>query len=110
MKKVNSKVDSKKDFSKIRPLGDRVLIKPFSNDDIKTSSGIIIPETVSKERPERGEVIAVGTGKRDDAGKIIPISVNVGDNVMFSKYSYDEIKIDGIEYLIVKEDSILAII
>lgn len=97
MKKIN-----------IKPLGDRVLIKPLE-EELKTSSGIIIPETIDKEKSERGQIVAVGEGKIDD-GKKVPVSVKVGDVVMFSKYSGDEIKFDGEEYLIVKEDSILAII
>lgn len=97
MKKVN-----------IKPLADRVLIKPL-DEEIKTSSGIIIPDTIDKERSQRGTVIAVGDGKIVD-NKKVAVSVKVGDIVMFSSYSGDEIKVDGEEYLIVKEDSILAII
>lgn len=94
---------------KVIPLGDRVLLKPIVNDNKKSISGIIMPETIDKEKPETGKVVAVGEGKIDD-GKRIPISVQVGQTVMFSKYGYDEIKIDDEEYYIVKEDSILAII
>ncbi len=95
----------------IQPLYDRVLLKPFSIDEgKKTKSGIIIPETVSKERPEQGKVIAVGAGRMNDDGKIIPLKVKVGDTVLFSKYGPDEIKIDGEEYMVVREESILAII
>lgn len=96
---------------KIIPLGDRVLVKPVSLDhDKKSKSGIIIPETVSKERPEQGKVVAVGAGKTTDDGKIIPTKVKVGDIVVFSKYGPDEIKIDGEEYYILSESNILAII
>ncbi|NQV88237.1 MAG: co-chaperone GroES [Parcubacteria group bacterium] len=95
--------------SKITPLGDRVLIKPFIKEDKKTSSGIIIPDTVDKEKPEQGKVIAVGSGKYED-GKFIPVNVKVGDTVVFSKYGYDEVKIEEEEYYILKEDSLLAII
>lgn len=96
--------------NKIRPLGDRVLVKPVSNDDHeKTKSGIFIPDTVSKEKPEQGKIIAVGPGRIED-GKLVPIRVKVGDTVMFSKYGYDEIKIDEVEYFIIKEENILAII
>jgi len=96
-------------FAKIRPLGDRVLIKPIAKEDKKTESGIIIPDTVDKEKPEQGKVVAVGEGRYED-GKIIPVRVKVGDKVMFSKYGYDEIKVDGEEYFILKEDSVLAVI
>lgn len=96
--------------NKIRPLGDRVLVKPVSSDDHKkTKSGIFIPDTVSKEKPEQGKIIAVGPGRIED-GNLVPIRVKVGDTVMFSKYGFDEIKIDEIEYFIIKEENILAII
>ena len=99
-----------KNKNKIQPLGDRVLVKPVPNDDHKkTKSGIFIPDTVSKEKPEQGEVVAVGPGRTED-GKSVPVKVKVGDLVMFSKYGYDEIKIDEVEYFIIKEENILAII
>lgn len=93
------------------PLQDRVLIKPISPETLekKSLSGIIIPDTVSKEKPEQGTIIAVGKGKYDD-GKLVPLTVKVGDQVMFSKYGYDEVKVDGEEYYIVSESNILAII
>ncbi|MEK7120843.1 MAG: co-chaperone GroES [Patescibacteria group bacterium] len=94
---------------KILPLSDRVLIKPLLEEVNKTKTGIYIPETVSKEKPEKGKVVAVGRGKYDD-GKLEPMSVKVGDIVLFSKYGYDEIKVDGEEYFILKEENILAII
>jgi chaperonin GroES len=96
----------------IKPLGDKVLIKALSADETekKSKSGIIIPDTISKEKPEQGKVIAVGAGKYDDNGKLIPMSVKVGDRVLFSKYGYDEVKMDGEEFLIVSENQILAII
>ncbi|MFA5841813.1 MAG: co-chaperone GroES [Candidatus Paceibacterota bacterium] len=95
----------------IVPLGDRILVKPMSPEDTKkTKSGIIIPDTVSKERPEQGKVIAVGAGRINDDGKVIPIRVKVGDMVLFSKYGPDEIKVGGEEYVILKEENILAII
>ncbi|PIR38021.1 MAG: co-chaperone GroES [Candidatus Zambryskibacteria bacterium CG10_big_fil_rev_8_21_14_0_10_42_12] len=95
----------------IVPLGDRVLVKPFSPEEMggKTVSGIIIPDTLDKEKPEQGKVLAVGDGRIDD-GVRIPISVNVGDTVIFSKYAYDEIKVEGEDYYMLKEDNILAII
>ena len=95
----------------IVPLGDRILVKPLSSDDIKkTKSGIIIPDTVSKERPEQGKVIAVGEGRQTDDGKIVKLRVKVGDTILFSKYGPDEVKIDGEEFMILKEEQVLAII
>lgn len=94
----------------IKPLGDRVLVKPNGAGDTKTASGIIIPDTAHKEKPERGEVIAVGPGKRGDDNEVIPVSVKVGDTVIFSKYGYDEVKVDDVEYYIVSENNILAVI
>jgi len=97
--------------TKIIPLGDRVLVRPgLSEDAKKTKSGIIIPETADKEHPDQGEVIAVGEGKKDEDGKLVPMTVKVGDRVLFSKYGPDEIKVDGEEYYILHEDSILAVI
>ena len=76
----------------------------------KTKSGILLPETVEKERPEQGKVVAVGAGKRNSTGKLIPLEVKVGDVVLFTKYGPNEIKVDGKEYLIAKEEDILAIL
>ena len=96
---------------KIIPLGDKVLVKPMSGDEgKKTKSGIIIPETIDKEKPEQGKVIAVGQGRMNDEGKLLPMKVKVGDTVLFSKYGPDEVKIGGEEYFILSEGSILAII
>ena len=96
---------------KIIPLGDRVLVKPIDTDELatKTDSGIIIPDTVSKEKPEQGKVLAVGEGRYDD-GKLIKPRVKEGDRILFSKYGYDEIKIEDEELFIIKEEKILAII
>lgn len=94
---------------KIQPLGDRVLVKPTSKEDKKTKSGIIIPETIDKEKPDQGKVIAVGVGKMVE-GELVPLKVKVGDIVIFSKYSPDEVKIDDEEYYILREENILAII
>ena len=96
---------------KIIPLGDRVLVKPIDTDELatKTDSGIIIPDTVSKEKPEQGKVLAVGDGRYDD-GKLIKPRVKEGDRILFSKYGYDEIKIEDEELFIIKEENILAII
>lgn len=94
---------------KMKPLHDNIVLKPL-RDDEKTKAGIILPETASKERPEKGEVVAVGPGRRMENGEIFPTSVKVGDKVIFKKYSPDEIKIDGKEFLLVSESDILAIL
>lgn len=96
--------------STVRPLGDRVVIKPITGEAAKTKGGIIIPETVSKEKPEQGKVIAVGDGRVADNGTLIKPKVKEGDIVLFSKYAPDEVKIDGEEYFIISESGILAII
>ncbi|MFZ5364553.1 MAG: co-chaperone GroES [Patescibacteria group bacterium] len=93
----------------IKPLGDRVIIKPIA-EDITTKSGIVLPETVEKEKAERGEILAIGPGRLLDNGELAPMSVKVGDKVMFKKYSPDEIKVDGEELLVISEQDILAII
>lgn len=94
----------------IIPLGDRVLVRPKQEDNAeKTKSGIYIPETVQKEKPGEGTVIAVGEG-RYEHGQLIPLKVKVGDTVIFSKYSYEEVKIEGEEYYILKEENLFAII
>ncbi|HEY4521962.1 MAG TPA: co-chaperone GroES [Candidatus Paceibacterota bacterium] len=97
---------------KIKPLADRVLIEPLSDEEKvkKTKSGIIIPDTAEKEKPQEGRVIAVGEGKTLENGKVVSLSVKKGDRVLFSKYGPSEIKVDGKEYLIAKEEDILAII
>ena len=96
--------------AKVSPLGERVLIKPISPDEFKkTTSGIIIPDTVDKEKPEQGRVVAVGEGRYDN-GKLIPVKVKKGQRVIFSKYGYDEIKFDGEEFYILEEKNILAVI
>ena len=93
---------------KFRPLHDRVVVKRLEEDG-KSPGGIIIPDTV-KEKPMRGEVIAVGPGARDESGKLIPIDVRKGDKVLFGKWSGTEVKIDGDELLIMKESDILGVI
>lgn len=94
---------------KIHPLGDRVLIEPITEEE-KTKAGIYLPDTASKERPEQGKVIAVGDGRMLDSGKVAPMKVKKGDRVLFTKYGPNEIKVDGKEYLIAKEEDILAVI
>ena len=92
------------------PLGDRVVVLPSEKEgEKKLASGIIIPETVDKEKPAQGSVVAVGPGKYED-GERIPLQVKVGDTVLFSKYGYDEVKIDGQEYYVLSESNILGII
>lgn len=94
----------------VSPLADRVVVRPAdSKEEKQLASGIIIPETVDKERPSKGVVVAVGPGKYDD-GDLIPMSVNVGDTVLFSKYGFDEVKIDGVDYYILSESSVLAVL
>ena len=92
----------------VRPLADRVIVKPIEASESK-KGGIIIPDT-AKEKPQEGQVVALGTGKRDDDGKVIPFTVKKGDKVLISKYGGTEIKIDGDMYLIMREDDILCII
>ncbi len=93
----------------IKPLSDHILIEPIKEEE-KTKSGILLPETAEKEKPEQGKVIAVGPGRKTSAGKIVPMDVKVGQKVLFKKYGPDEIKVDDKEYLIAKEEDILAII
>lgn len=94
---------------KVRPLNDRVLIKRVEDEEQKSKGGIIIPDT-AKEKPQKGQVIAVGKGKVLENGERIPLDVKEGDKVLFGKYAGNEIKIDGEEYLIMREDEILCII
>lgn len=94
---------------KIKPLFDKVIVKPLGEDEV-TKSGIVLPDTAEKERPEKGEVIAIGPGKRLENGQISPISVKVGDKVVFKKYSPDEIKVDGEELLVISESDIVGML
>jgi chaperonin GroES len=93
---------------KFRPLHDRVVVKRIDAED-KTAGGIIIPDT-AKEKPSQGEVVAVGSGGRDESGKLIPIDIQVGDRVLFGKWSGTEVKIDGQELLIMKESDIMGVL
>ena len=95
--------------AKIRPIGGNILVKPLNEDKV-SASGIVLPETVDKEKPQKGEVVALGTGKRDHEGKVVAFSVKAGDVVLFKKYSPDEIKIDGEDYLIMDEDAVLCVV
>jgi chaperonin GroES len=92
----------------IKPLGDRVLVKPATEGEIK-KGGIIIPDT-AKEKPQEGVVMAIGTGKLDDAGKLIPFNVKKGDRVLMPKYGGTEVKLDDVEYQIIREEDILGVI
>ena len=93
---------------KIQPLGDRVIVKPLEAKEVR-KSGIIIPET-AKEKPQEGEVIAVGKGKVADDGKLVPMEVKAGDKILYGKYSGTEIKINDEEYLIMREEDILGLV
>ena len=93
--------------TKIRPLHDRVIVKRIEEEE-KTKGGIVIPDT-AKEKPQEGRVVAVGPGKNED-GKVIPLGVKAGDKILFGKYSGTEIKLDGEEHLIMREDDILGVI
>ncbi len=94
---------------KIKPLSDHILIEPIKEEE-KTKAGILLPETAEKEKPEQGKIIAVGPGRKTASGKIVPLSVQPGQKVLFTKYGPNEIKVDDKEYLIAKEEDILAII
>ena len=93
---------------KVRPLQDRVLVRRVAEEE-KTKGGIIIPDT-AKEKPAEGEVVAVGNGKADDKGKVRPLAVKKGDRILFGKYSGQEVRVDGEDYLIMREDEVLAVI
>ena len=93
----------------IRPLHDRLIVKRIEEGEQKSSGGIIIPDT-AKEKPQEGKVLAVGKGKTNDDGKTIPLDVKAGDRILFGKYSGSEIKVDGEECLILREDEVLGII
>jgi chaperonin GroES len=93
---------------KIRPLGERVVVKPLPSEE-KTKGGIVLPET-AKEKPQEGEVVAVGPGRLLDNGTRVPVDLKVGDRVLFSKYAGNEVKIDDEEYLIMREADILGVI
>lgn len=96
---------------KVQPLADRVVVRPLTEEELgtKSASGIILPDTMSKEKPEQGIVIATGPGKYED-GKRVPVDVKIGDRVVFSKYGYEEVKLENEEVFIISESSVLAII
>src|SRR5207253_1035308 len=93
---------------KFRPLHDRVVVKRIDAEE-KTAGGIIIPDT-AKEKPQEGEIVAVGPGGRDESGKLVPIDVKAGDRILFGKWSGTEVKIDGQDYLIMKESDVMGVI
>jgi chaperonin GroES len=93
---------------KIRPLYDRIVVKRVESEAEKTHGGLYIPDS-AKEKPQKGEVVAVGKGKRTEDGKVLPLDVQVGDQILFGKYSGSDIKLDGNEYLIMREDEILGV-
>ena len=93
---------------KFRPLHDRVVVKRVAEEE-KTKGGIIIPDT-AKEKPMEGEIVSVGPGARDESGKLVPLDVKAGDRILFGKWSGTEIKLDGVEYLIMKESDIMGIL
>ncbi len=93
----------------IRPLYDRIVVKRIDEQETKTASGLIIPDS-AKEKPQEGEVVATGKGKRLEDGKVVPLDVQVGDRILFGKYSGSEIKIDGTEYMIMREDEVLGVL
>ncbi|MAM44515.1 MAG: co-chaperone GroES [Chloroflexi bacterium] len=94
---------------KLKPLGDRIIIEPSEDDDATSAGGIIIPDT-AKEKPQKGKVVAAGSGRVNDDGKTIPLSVKNGDEVVYSKYAGTEYSENGKEYLIVRESDVLAIV
>ena len=94
--------------SKFRPLHDRVVVRRVESEE-KTKGGIIIPDT-AKEKPQEGEIIAVGSGARDEAGKLVPLDVKAGDRILFGKWSGTEVKLDGEDLLIMKESDIMGVI
>jgi len=93
---------------KIKPLGDRIVVQPLEAKE-QTRGGIVLPDT-AKERPQEGKVIAVGEGKKNEDGKIVPLSLKVGDKILYGKYTGTEVTVDQEEYLIIKEEDVLAII
>ncbi|MBU1014996.1 co-chaperone GroES [Patescibacteria group bacterium] len=94
---------------KIRPIADHIVLEPLEREE-KTKSGIILPETVEKERPERGKVVAVGPGRRTEEGRVVPLEVKEGDLVVFTKYGPHEVTIEEKEYLVAKEEDVLAVL
>jgi chaperonin GroES len=111
-KAVSRAPQAKAERAGLMPLGDRIVVRPLDESEMgtKSPSGIIIPDTVSKEKPAQGIVVAVGPGRVGDDNKRVPMSVEAGDRILFSKYGFDEVKVGGKEYFIVSEQSVLAVI
>jgi chaperonin GroES len=93
----------------IRPLHDRIVVKRIEQQESTTAGGLFIPDS-AKEKPQEGQVVAVGNGKKTEDGKVIPLDVKAGDRILFGKYSGSDIKLDGEEYLIMREDEVLAVL
>lgn len=93
---------------KLRPLGDRIVVEPLAAEE-KTKGGIILPDT-AKEKPQEGKIVAVGKGKTDESGKSVPMEVKVGDKILYGKYAGTEITIDNVEYMILREEDVLAVV
>ena len=93
----------------IRPLHDRIVVKRIDESADKTASGLFIPDS-AKEKPQEGEVVAVGNGKRTEDGKVLPMDLKAGDRILFGKYSGSDIKVDNVEYMIMREDEVLGVI
>jgi len=93
----------------IRPLHDRIVVKRIEESADKTASGLFIPDS-AKEKPQEGEVVAVGNGKRNDKGELVALDVKAGDRILFGKYSGSDIKVDGVEYMIMREDEVLGVL
>src|SRR5262245_30819415 len=105
-KKKAAPVVKKSEIS-IKPLADRIVVRPFEKEEKVSAGGIIIPDTVEKEKPAKGRVVAVGPGRwNEDGDERVPLSIKVGDTVLFSKYGYDEVKVDGVEYFILSESQV----
>jgi len=94
---------------KIKPIGGNILVKPLTEETVSLS-GIVLPDTVSKEKPQKGEIVALGSGKKTAEGKVLDFNVKVGDIVLFKKYSPDEIEVDNVDYLIMDEEAILCVV
>lgn len=94
---------------KLQPLGDRVVVKPDADQDLRTQSGLVIPDT-AKEKPQTGSVVAVGPGAFDDDGDRLPMDVKVGDTVLYSKFAGTEFKVDGVEHLVLSQRDLLAVV
>ena len=101
-------LNTKELFMNLRPLHDRVIVKRVENET-KTASGIVIPDSAA-EKPDQGEILAVGPGKKNDKGEVFPVGVKVGDRVLFGKYSGQTVKVDGDELLVMKEEDLFAVV